>query len=242
MVAVRDWHSKFGPAYRRLQLGYTALEARVDWGELCLKTDPGLVRRREQEERREEGRRRRMVKAREEVVKVEEEMELGEEEIQRGVLKIEALCSLLEGDEGESMLPHYREEGEGLLREVDRSLAPMAEGWLASLTRAGSASSPQLLARAQQARDCLARGRERLEGLGLVPDREARAGAGTELDPTTWGATVKKVTGEELDLKLDFNRAQEERSVPKPEPGDEPGEAGSSLPSDIPRLVLNFLD
>ena len=240
LVAVREWHSKFGPAYRRLQLGYTALEARVDWGQLCLKTDPGLVRRREQEERREEARRRRVEKAREEVRKVEEELEVGEAEMERVGRQSEALCSLLEGEEGEGLMPHYREEGEGLLREVERSLAPRAEGWLVALTRAGTACSPQLMARAQEARDLLARVRERLEGLGLAPDREVRVRARTELDPTTWGATVKKVTGEELDLELDFNRAREERAAPEAKQEDYPGEAGSSMSSAIPRLVSGF--
>jgi len=222
--ALQEWTNKYGSAYKKLQLAFSALKDTVDFNDLCLVTDPERLRKKEKEER--------MNKIwKEKVEKITAEMEEYQEAIMDCLNQTNSLFAMISNSQNtdgsnNKDLSAYSEELAGQYNILVKRLVPKSEGWVSSLTRAGSVCSSSLMTRALVARDGLQRALKRIEELGiqLVENSEAEGEKETSsksensreiFDPTTFAATVKKVTGEDLKLRMDFN--DDKKSVQSPE-------------------------
>jgi len=220
--ALQEWANKYGSAYKKLQFAFSALKDVVDFNDLCLLTDPERLRKKEKAER--------MNKIwKEKVEKITSEMEEYQEAIADSLNQTNSLFAMIsnsqntDGSNNEDFSA-YSEDLAGQYNILVKRLVPKSEGWVSSLTRAGSVCSSSMMTRALVARDSLQRALKRIEKLGiqLVENAESEEEISSKIenskevfDPTTFAATVKKVTGEDLKLRMDFN--DDKKSVQTPE-------------------------
>ena len=238
ILAVKNWHEKFGSAHKKLQLAFSALDSTVDFQELCLASDPSRLRRREREERVARA-------SREKVSRVEQEMQEELQAVQDFLARGESIVSLVE-ESGDDGLVACQEEVKGQWRVGMKRLLPKAETWVAILARAVEAPR-ELARRATETRDGLKSMCERLEGLGVeLPEAEVEGNqAGVkkvkkeEVDPTTFRATARKILGNDDDLQLNLEFARD--NMVHAQPSSSQGSSDQPEDSKVPRVRLEDL-
>jgi len=240
ILAVKSWHEKFGSAYKKLQLAFSALAGTVDFQELCLASDPARLRRREREERVARA-------SREKVSRVEQEMQEEMQAVQDFLARGESIVLLVE-ESGDDGLVACQEEVKGQWRVGMKRLLPKAETWVAILARAVEAPR-ELTRRATETRDNVKSMCERLEGLGVeLPEAEdegnktgAKRTKKEEVDPTTFRATARKILGNEDDLQLNLEFARDNMVHAQPSSSKESSHSELPEESKVPRVRLEDL-
>ena len=232
---IKEWHQKFGEGYKKLRLSFNFLKQIVDFDDLSLINDEERLKQRERQEKL----------ARlwtERVRKVGEEIAEYEEDICNWVTRTDNLFLALE--ESESL--GFAEEISGQHNILTRRLLPKSEAWLVTLTKAGQSTDQDLIRKVLDVKNKLSTYLTKFEALNLNFERvtEEVVKVKTEDikiktekvsdDPTTWQATVKKVTGQDLNLNLEL----EDKHSLLPQAITEPI-PGGSRDTIIPKIRLN---
>lgn len=224
---LKDWHGKYKTGYKKLELSFNVLKDHVDFQENCLINDCDRKRRLEREERLNSI-------WTERVKKVGAEFGEYSSEVSSWCNATENLFRILsDGNDVEN----YQEEVRGQYNVLLKRLLPKVEAWTVTLTKAGNLTDANLLRLSVGLKKKLVERRAKLEKLNVnltkenSPEREVNEGkkssSRVELDPTSWEATLHKVTGEKSDLNLQL----------EDKPGQTDGGAGPGCSSSvIPRL------
>jgi len=231
---IKEWHQKFGEGYKKLRLSFNFLKQIVDFDDLSLINDEERLKQRERQDKL----------ARlwaERVRKVGEEVAEYEEDISNWFIRTDNLFLALD----ESERSDFAEEISGQYNILTRRLLPKADAWLVTLTKAGNSTNQELIRKVLGVKDRLSANLTKFEALNIKFDKvtdEVVEKVKTEViktknnsdDPTTWQATVKKVTGQDLKLNLQLEDKHGLQSVADSEPV--PGSSGESI---IPKIRLN---
>jgi len=231
---IKEWHQKFGEGYKKLRLSFNFLKQIVDFDDLSLINDEERLKQRERQDKL----------ARlwaERVRKVGEEVAEYEEDISNWFIRTDNLFLAL--DESESS--DFAEEISGQYNILTRRLLPKADAWLVTLTKAGNSTNQELIRKVLGVKDRLSANLTKFEALNFkfdkvtdevvekVKTKDIKTENNSD-DPTTWQATVKKVTGQDLKLNLQLEDKHGLHSVADSEPV--PGSSGESI---IPKIRLN---
>jgi hypothetical protein len=148
--------------------------------------------------------------------------------------------NMLEALEGNVDRFSFSEEISGQYNILNRRLLPKTKAWIVTLTKAGNSTNHDLMRRAIDIKNRLAASLVKFEALDLTfdtstdldikaEDIKTEKSSDVVQDPTTWEATVKKVTGQDLKLNL-----QLEDKIVKSEVGD-----GEDMSEGYPRTRQN---
>lgn len=237
---IKEWHQKFGEGYKKLRLSFNFLKQIVDFDDLSLINDEERLKQRERQEKLE-----RLWAER--IRKVGDEIAEYEADVESWFTRTENMLEALEGNTDSS---GFSEEISGQYNILNRRLLPKTKAWIVTLTKAGNSTDHDLMRRAIDIKNRLAASLGKFEALDFtfdtttdldikVEDIKTEKSSDVVQDPTTWEATVKKVTGQDLKLNL-----QLEDKIVKSEVGDgdsvdnadpTPGSSGSSS---VPKLSL----
>lgn len=217
---IKEWHSKFGPAYRKLENSFSVLKEIVDFDNLCMSDDEDRRKKREREEKLENIWRVRIEKIGSEFQEIESDIELW-------MTTTTNLLSLASTDE-----KPYQEELSGHYSVLTRRWLPTMQSWVDTLTKAGSRTDHQLLMKCVDHKNKLALEKVKFEKLNLITEKPAaiptslvcsssnpQSSSASETDPTSWYATIKKVTGNadvSLNMGLSDRPQSPSNSFPKP--------------------------
>jgi len=231
---IKGWHLKFGEGYKKLRLSFNFLKQIVDFEDLSLINDEQRLMQREREEK--------LARLwRERVRKVGEEVAEYNEDIASWFTRTENMFLALEGSED---ISSFAEEISGQHNVLTRRLLPKAKAWVVTLTKAGNSNDQELTRKVIDIKNRLSSSLAKFESLGLRFDNDDEVIVKVEEikpercsddkhDPTTWQATVKKVTGQDLDLNLQLeDKSNIKRKHGDPEISVEPtpGSSGVSIP------------
>jgi len=233
---IKEWHQKFGEGYKKLRLSFNFLKQIVDFDDLSLINDEERLKQRERQDKL----------ARiwaERVRKVSEEVAEYEEDISNWFTRTDNL--LLALDESDSS--GFAEEISGQHNILTRRLLPKADAWLVTLTKAGNSTNQELMRKVLDVKNRLSANLTKFEALNFNFDRgtEEEVKVKTEDiiktenisdDPTTWQATVKKVTGQDLNLNLQLEDKHKHGLLPVTNSEPTPGSSGENI---IPKIRLN---
>ena len=217
---IKEWHSKFGPAYKKLETSFNVLKGFVDFDNLCMKDDEDRRKKREREEKLESIWRARIEKIGSQFQEVESDI---------GVWMTTATNLLSLAASNENL---YQEEITGHHSILMKRWLPTTKSWLDTLTKAGSRTNHQLLRKCVDLNHRLTQEKSKFEKLNLdlvkseseTPDlasspapSSSSAGAASDptSDPTSWHATIKKVTGVS-GISLNIGLSDRTSSEPKP--------------------------
>ena len=222
---LKEWRRKFQSGYKKLELSFNVLKDHVDFEENCLINDCDRKRKLEREEKLNNI-------WRERVRKVGGEFGEYSSEISSWCERTENLFRIL--SDGNN-LENYEEEVQGQYNILQKRLLPKVEAWTVTLTKAGNLTDANLLRLSVDLKKKLTESRTKLETFNINLNKESssvqetredkKSNSCVDLDPTSWEATLHKVTGEKTDLNLQLEH--------KPDLTDG-GETGCS--SRIPRL------
>ena len=116
-----------------------------------------------------------------------------------------------------------------------KRLLPKVESWVVTLTKAGNLTDSNLLRQSVDLKQKLTESLQKFSKFNINSRNAQRATESIEksnscgeVDPTTWDATVLKVTGQKIDLNLQLDDKTGLKTNPV--------EAGCSSSSHIPRL------
>ena len=224
---IKEWHRKFKSGYNKLELSFNVLKNHVDFEEVCLINDSLRKIRLEKEERLNNIWRERVRRVGEEFAEYRAELDSWRE-------SSDNLLSLLSDG---NCLANYQEEVEGQYNVLVRRLLPKVQAWTVTLTKAGNLADSDLLRQAVEHKQKLTESLHKFEKFNIAFKKEnsddqlvkeKKSNSVVEVDPTTWEATVLKVTGEKIDLNIEL----EDKTSLKTDDGGE----GCSSSSSIPRL------
>jgi len=234
---IKHWFLKFGDGYKKLRLSYNVLKQTVDFDEMCLINDESRLARREREERLQ-----RLWDQR--VNQVSEEVAEYEPDIQEWLMRT---GNLLEAVTDVSAMTNYSEEISGQQSILVKRFLPKSKAWLSTLTKAGRSVNQDLLSRVIEIKNRLESSLDKFEAMSFKPQAQ-KAEKGDSLvnnskvdsknheDPTTWHATVKKVTGQNFDLNIQLE--DRNRSVDRSTERQMPGTSGLN---NVPTVKLKNL-
>ena len=225
---LKDWHGKFKTGYKKLELSFNVLKDHVDFQELCLINDCDRKRRREREERLNNI-------WTERVKKVEVEFGEYDTEVSSWCNATENLFRILsDGND----VDNYQEEVQGQYNVLLKRLLPKVDSWTVTLTKAGNLTDANLLRLTVDLKKKLTESKAKLEKLNINLPKENSPGpevnegkkpsSCVDLDPTSWEATLHKVTGQKSDLNLQL--------ADRPGQTDDRAGPSTSSTSVIPRL------
>jgi len=233
---IKEWHQKFGEGYKKLRLSFNFLKQIVDFDDLSLINDEERLKQRERQEKLE-----RLWAER--IRKVRDEMAEYELDIESWFTRTENMFEALEGNVDSSS---FSEEISGQYNILSRRLLPKTKAWIVTLTKAGNSTDHDLMRRAIDIKNRLNTSLVKFEALDFsfekdvdvdikVEDIKTEKSSDAVHDPTTWEATVKKVTGQDLKLNLQLedkivkSEGDGENSNPTP---------GSSGSISVPKISL----
>ena len=215
---IKEWHSKFGPAYRKLENSFSVLKEIVDFDNLCMNDDEDRRRKREREEKLENIWRVR-------IEKIGSEFQENESDIELWMTTTTNLLSLASTDE-----KLYQEELSGHYSVLTKRWLPTMQSWVDTLTKAGSRTDHQLLMKCVDHKNKLTQEKMKFEKFNLTTEQptalpttsvcsSSNSQSSSESDPTSWYATIKKVTGNadvSLNMGLSDKSPSPSDSFPKP--------------------------
>ena len=233
---IKEWHSKFGPAYRKLENSFSVLKKIVDFDNLCMNDDEDRRRKREREEKLENIWRLCIEKIRSEYQEIESDIEVWKTTTTN-------LLSLASSNE-----KLYQEQLCGQYSILTKRWLPTLLSWVDTMTKAGNRTDHELLRKCVDLKNALTQEKLKLEKLNLPTANEKSASIPTssdcslakpqstsETDPTSWYATIKKVTGKE-DVSFNMGLSDKSNSEPKPSTSCDDDDSQS-----IPRVRLEDL-
>jgi len=212
---IKEWHSKFGPAYRKLENSFSVLKKIVDFDNLCMNDDEDRRRKREREEKLENIWRLRIEKIRSEYQEIESDIEVWKTTTTN-------LLSLASSNE-----KLYQEELGGHYSILTKRWLPTLLAWVETLTRAGNKTDHELLRKCVDQKNTLTQEKLKFEKLNLHTENSdaiptssecflSKPQSSSEIDPTSWYATIKKVTGN-ADVSFNMGLSDDRiNSEPKP--------------------------
>lgn len=200
---IKEWHQKFGEGYKKLRLSFNFLKQIVDFDDLSLINDEERLKQRERQEKL----------ARlwtERIKKIAEEITEYEVDIQSWFTRTENMFVAIEGHVDTCS---FSEEISGQHNILTRRLLPKTKAWIVTLTKAGNSTDHHLMRKSIDIKNRLTASLTKFEALDFTFDTSADIEIKVEdvkierssdafHDPTTWEATVKKVTGQDLNLNL----------------------------------------
>jgi len=224
---LKEWHRKFQQGYKKLDHSFNVLKNHVDFEELCLINDSDRKRRLEREERLNNIWRERVRRVGEELSEYSEEVSVW----------CETSNNLFTMVSDSNDLENHQEEVEDQYNILTKRLLPKVQAWTVTLTKAGNLTDSNLLRQSVDIKNKLTESLQKFEKFKInlskekSNDQEAKgkdrkSNSGSDLDPTTWDATVLKVTGQKIDLNLELEHKAGARTE----------QAGCSSSSSIPRL------
>lgn len=228
---IKEWHSKFGPAYRKLENSFSVLKKIVDFDNLCMNDDEDRRRKREKEEKLETIWRLR-------IEKIRSEYHETESDIENWKTTTTNLLSLASSNE-----KLYQEELGGHYSILTKRWLPTLRAWVETLTKAGNRTDHELLRKCVDQKNALTQEKLNFEKLNLLTEKSAaiptssecflsKPQSSSETDPTSWYATIKKVTGN-VDVSFNMGLSDRSNSEPKPSTSQETScddDGGNSIP------------
>jgi len=202
---IKQWNVKFGDAYVKLRLAYNYLDGNiVDFQDLCLTNDEERIRKNARLEKQT-----RIWSER--VKKVRDEFEEYEVELDSWFTRVDNLVALLGSAPVASHVSNLTEELAGCVAVFKRRFLPKSKDWCVTLTKAGQSSDQDLLRKAVEVKAKLCEYFEKIEQFDSGPnlvnstdtiqDGEAKTVTKQKsVDPTTWDATLLRVTGASIKL------------------------------------------
>ena len=234
---IKEWHSKFGPAYKRLENSFSVLKKIVDFDNLCLNEDEDRRRKREREEKLENIWRGRIEKIGSEFQEIESDIEVW-------MTTTNNLLSLASSNE-----KPYREEISGQYNILIRRWLPTMQSWVDTLTKAGNRTDHTLLRKCVDHKNKLTKEKIKFEKLNLETETSVSSPAPSdcsasktqssiESDPTSWHATIMKVTGNsDVSINMDLS----DRGKIDPGPSTSSDTSRDIDDESIPRVRLEDL-
>ena len=222
---IKEWHRKFKSGYKELDLAFNVLKEHVDFQEICLINDSDRRRRLEEEERLNNIWRERVQRVGHEFADYVEEIHLWSQ-------TSDNLFNIISNG---NCLANYEDELEDQYNILIKRLLPKVESWVVTLTKAGNLTDSNLLRQSVDLKQKLTESLQKFSKFNINSRNAQRATESIEksnscgeVDPTTWDATVLKVTGQKIDLNLQLDDKTDLKTNPV--------EAGCSSSSHIPRL------
>ena len=217
---IKEWHSKFGPAYRKLENSFSVLKKIVDFDNLCMNDDEDRRRKREREEKLENIWRLRIEKIRSEYQEIESDIEVWKTTTTN-------LLSLASSNE-----KLYQEQLGGQYSILTKRWLPTLLSWVDTMTKAGNRTDHELLRKCVDLKNALTQEKLKIEKLNLPAEKSAgiptssdcslsKTQSSSETDPTSWYATIKKVTGK-ADVSFNMGLSDKSNSEPKPSTSKDP--------------------
>ena len=240
---IKEWHSKFGPAYKKLENSFSVLKEIVDFDNLCMNDDEDRRRKREREAKLESIWRNRIEKIGSEFQEIESDIEVW-------MTTTTNLLSLASSNE-----KLYQEELIGHYSILTKRWLPTIQSWVDTLTKAGNRTDHQLLAKCVDHKNKLTQEKIKFDKLNIVTENSApiptssdcsssKPQSSLESDPTSWYATIKKVTGNadvSLNMGLSDRSSSSTSSNSEPQPSTSKDSSCDDDSKSIPRVRLEDL-
>ena len=222
---IKEWFNVYGKGYKKLETSYNVLKDVVDFEDLCLMNDEDRRKQREREERMENIWRSR-------IEKIELDFRESEADVASWMLTATNLLSLATANEGpykDNVMDHY-----ALL--IKRWL-PKVQSWVDTLTKSGNRTNHELLRKSVDLKNLLSEKKRMFETLDICFDhsdpviennaQNRPTSPSQSQDPTSWHATIKKVTGSS---NIDMNIELTDKSDSKPSSSNKSTSESSAVP------------
>lgn len=236
---IKEWHDKFGDGYKKLRLSFNFLKQIIDFDEQCLVNDEDRLKRIARREKLERIWAERMRQ-------VSSEVSEYDEDIVNWFNRTKNIFDALSNNG--SSATEFSEEIKGQYKILTRRLLPKTKAWIVTLTKAGNSTDHDLMRRVIEIKNLLSQELLKFESFNIPFDLIATEEVKQEIvdekmtkkivDPTTWEATVKKVTGKDIKLNLEF-KDPEIRNNSVDCDDSSPSCSGSS--SKVPKIRLEDL-
>jgi len=229
---IKEWHSKFGPGYQKLQLSFNVLKNVVDFDELCLVNDEDRLRRREKEAKLATIWNQRIEKIRTEFAEYQDDV--------NSWMRTSSNVLQLAPDN----LDMYKEELSGNYNILIRNFLPKIQTWIETLTKAGHRTDHNLLSGSVDLKNKLVAEKLKFEKFQIIDKNEleiseceknekinpkSETSTSSSEDPTSWLSTIKKVTGN-VDIKLNMDLKERTADVKSEILGASTSSEGVSVP------------